>query len=452
MSLRFRLNLLVTFLSLAFVIVVGTVLVNDTRVSIREQEEAAMRVTIQLLDNVILNSTLNPSLGPTHLVMQGFLRNLGGVRSSHIELYDHVDNLLYVSPESKFMREVKPPKLFVKLVSPKPELIARKIHYGTLLVRSHPDGSVREAWSSFRQVMLIGLLFFVLLNVFVYAFLSHALRPVQHILDAIQRVEKGDLSIKLQQFNLPEFNKIGQSLNRMVLALDAERQLEENRQLTQLIQTHIEDERRSLARELHDELGQYVTVIKTFAVGIGNQAKQQGLDVIEKNAAVIASSANQIYDGMHNIIRQLRPGSLDNLGISETLKDLVSVYQKQHPSVDIVFEMPEPINHVSESISINLYRIVQEAVNNALKYAQANEIKVSLHQQRINDNDLIVMIIEDDGVGMDLEKVDQNKHFGLLGMKERVQGLEGSFSLRSNEQDGMQGTRIQIMIPMQIES
>ncbi len=447
MSLRFRLNLLVTFLSLAFVVVVGAVLVNDTRVYIREQVEAAMRVTVQLLDNVILNSTLNPGLGPTHEVMREFLRNLGGVRSSHIELYDHVNNPLFISPESMFMRDVDPPNWFEKMVAPDVEHVIRKIRYGKLIVSSDPDGSIREAWASFRQVMIIGVIFFILLNVFVYAFLSHALKPVQAILNAIQQVEKGDLKTALPAFNLPEFNKIGQSLNRMVTALQAERDLEENRQLTQLIQSHIEDERRSLARELHDELGQYVTVIKTFAVGIGNQAKQQGLETIENNAGVIASSANQIYDGMHNIIRQLRPGSLDNLGIAETLRDLVASYQQQHPHIKLEFDMPMPIDAVNETISINLYRIVQEAVNNALKYANAKHITVSLHQQTINHHELIVLIIEDDGVGMDVEVVDQSKHFGLLGMRERVQGLEGTFSLRSNVDDGKQGTRIQIMIP-----
>lgn len=447
MSLRFRLNLLVTFLSLAFVVVVGTVLVNDTRVYIREQVEAAMRVTVQLLDNVILNSTLNPGLGPTHEVMREFLKNLGGVRSSHIELYDHVNNPLFISPASMFMRDVDPPSWFEKMVAPEVEHVIRKIRYGKLIVSSDPDGSIREAWASFRQVMMIGVIFFILLNVFVYAFLSHALKPVQAILNAIQQVEKGDLKTALPAFNLPEFNKIGQSLNRMVTALQAERDLEENRQLTQLIQSHIEDERRSLARELHDELGQYVTVIKTFAVGIGNQAKQQGLETIENNAAVIASSANQIYDGMHNIIRQLRPGSLDNLGIAETLRDLVATYQQQHPQIKLEFDMPMPIDAVNETISINLYRIVQEAVNNALKYANAKHITVSLHQQTINHHELIVLIVEDDGEGMDVEAVDQSKHFGLLGMRERVQGLEGTFSLRSNVDDGKQGTRIQIMIP-----
>ena len=156
--------------------------------------------------------------------------------------------------------------------------------------------------------MWVGLAFFMLLNVMVYVLLSHSLRPVKSILKSINRMEKGDLTVRLPAFKLPEFDRIGHSLNRMAESLAAERQLEENRQLTQLIQSHIEDERRSLARELHDELGQYVTAIKTFAVTIANKTREKSPD-ISSNAQVIVSAANQIYDGMHNIVRKLRPQS-----------------------------------------------------------------------------------------------------------------------------------------------
>jgi two-component system, NarL family, sensor histidine kinase UhpB len=223
---------------------------------------------------------------------------------------------------------------------------------------------------------------------------------------------------------------------------EALRNLEENRQLTHLIQKHIEDERRSLARELHDELGQYVTVIKTFAVGIRNQAEQQQLAKIAENSTVIASAANQIYDGMHNIIRQLRPGSLDNLGIVETLKDLVNNYQKQNPEITFKFELNAEIAQVSETISINLYRIVQEGLNNALKYAKASEVVVRVNKVLQVDGEVIVLNIHDNGIGMDVKLVDQTKHFGLLGMRERVQALEGSFNIESNG-----GTNITINIP-----
>lgn len=443
MSLRFRLNLLVTMLSLAFMLAVGWVLVNDTRVSIRERVEAATRVTVQLLDTVIVSSAMNPSFGPTHIVLQDFLRSLGYVRSSHIELYDHAGNPLYISPESTFKSDVVPPEWFVKLVQPEKEMVQRRIRYGTLIVTSSPGGSVREAWSGFRQLILIGAGFFVTLNLMVYALLSYSLRPVRHILSAIKRVEQGDLTVKLPDFKLPEFDKIGHSLNRMVVSLDAERQLEENRQLTQLIQKHIEDERRSLARELHDELGQYVTAIKTFAVAIANKTKERAPDV-EASAQTIVAAANHIYDGMHNIIRQLRPGSLDNLGLSETLRDLINSYQQQNPELDIELHLSGELNKLGENININVFRIVQESINNVIKHADAKRIDVNLHANAYGDLELT---IRDDGKGMEIAHVDQTNHFGLLGMRERVQGLHGQFNVVSSLAKKAGGTTISIVIP-----
>ena len=439
MSLKFRLNLLITLLSLAFILVVGSILVNDTRTSIRERVEAASRVTVQLLDTVIISSALNPEYGQTDKVLQSFLQSLGYVRSSHIVLYDISGNVLYTSPPSTYKADVQAPKWFEKMVQPPVETVERRIRYGTLVVSSSAAGSIREAWSGFRQLMWVGLFFFVLLNLMVYALLSHSLKPIKPILTSINRMERGDLSTRLPTFTLPEFNRIGHSLNRMAESLAMERQLEENRQLTQLIQTHIEDERRSLARELHDELGQYVTAIKTFAVAIVNKAKDKSPD-IAANAQTIVGAANQIYEGMHSIIRQLRPGALDNLGLSETLRDAMHYWQTLHASVRFELKLNGQLDDLGESLNINVYRIVQESINNALKHAQAKSIEVSL---TLLENEL-QLLIKDDGVGMNLASVDQSQHFGLLGIRERVQGFHGSFSLLSEPN---RGTAIHINIP-----
>lgn len=450
MSLRFRLNLLITLLSFAFILVVGSILVNDTRVSIRERVEAASRVTVQLLDTVIISSSLNPEMGPTHLVMQSFLASLGYVRSSHIKLYDFEGHELYRSPASTFKNDVVPPQWFIKLVEPKVETVERRFRYGTLVISSSAAGSIREAWSGFRQLMWVGLAFFVLLNTLVYLLLSHSLRPINRILAAINSIERGDLTTRLPELALPEFDRIGHSLNRMAESLTAERMLEENRQLTFLIQKHIEDERRSLARELHDELGQYVTAIKTFAVGIANKAKSNstgaGMPEIASSAQVIVSAANQIYDGMHNIVRQLRPGSLDNLGLAETLKDAVSNYQAQYPNVNIQLHLSKNLESgnleaLGETVSINLYRIVQESLNNAFKYAKATEINIRLTKSSAGE---LLLTIQDNGIGMDVDSVDQTTHFGLLGMRERAQALNGTFSIIS---EPTKGTVINVTVP-----
>ena len=559
MSLRLRLHLLITTLSLAFMLAAGWVIINDTRVSIRERVEAATRVTVQLLDTVIVSSYQNPEWGYTHEVLRSFLFSLGYVRSNHITLHDMQGNLLYESPASTYRANVQPPDWFVRMVAPEKEVVKRRIRFGMLEVTSSSAGSIREAWSGVRQLMWIGFGFFLLLNGMVYWVLGRALKPVGRILGAINRMEQGDLTVRLPGFNLPEFSRIAQNLNDMAQSLEAsteesrrlalivqqtgdailihdmsgnisfwnpaaeqlfgharedilgrsasllvpmgregelkqnlnaiaerrqiinydtqrltrdgrlidvslsaaplidphdgqvigeicsmrditerkhaeeaERKLEENRQLTHLIQRHIEEERRSLARELHDELGQYVTAIKTFAVAIGNKAREQMPDV-ESHAQTIAAAANHIYDGMHNIIRQLRPGALDNLGLTETLRDAVAEWQKQNPGVKFTLNFSGKLDSLGENLNINLYRIVQESVTNALRYSEATTIDIRFEEQENGD---LRLSIKDNGVGMNICNVDQTKHFGVLGMRERMQALHGSFNLDSAPGEG----------------
>lgn len=567
MSLRFRLSLLITVLLLLFMAAMGTILVKETRVSIREGVESATRVTTQMLDRVIVSAFINPDWGTTHDALQQFLESLGRVRSTDIYLYDMQGRLIYQSPQSTFKADENPPQWFTELMAPEQEIVQRRIRYGVMRVVSNPSGAIREAWSGMKPLLWVAGGLFLVLNVGVYWMLGRALRPVENILGAIHRMEHGDLSVRLGKFSLPEFHQIGQSFNRMAeslenrteenrrlalivkqtndaimihdmdgnisfwnpaaerlfgypsqsiigksaamltpeghegelgqnlesiaarrtienydtqrvtregrivdvslsagplvdphddrvigeicsmrditerkLAEEAERRLEENRQLTHLIQRHIEEERRNLARELHDELGQYVTAIKTFAVAIGNKTRQQMPD-IDANAQTIVAAANHIYDGMHNIIRQLRPGALDNLGLKETLRDAVAEWQRQNPELRFSLEFFGDLGHLGESLSINLYRIVQEAVTNALRYSDATQVDIVLAQ---DENGGLRLAVQDNGVGMNLCKVDQTRHFGLLGMRERVQALHGQFELDSQLGEG---TCIRVTVP-----
>lgn len=567
MSLRFRLNLLITTLLLLFMLATGAVIVKGARTSIREGVEASVRVTTQLLDTIVVSAFRNPEPGSAHRTLLEFLQSLGHVRSSDILLYDGNGNLIYQSPPSKYRSNVSPPQWFISLVAPKPEAVMKRVSYATLMVRSDPSGAVREAWNGLVPLMWVAAGFFILLNAIVYWALGRALKPMGGVLQAINRMENSDFSVRLPAFGLPEFHQIGQSFNRMAASLEtsteesrrlalvvkqtgdaimmhgldgnislwnpaaeklfgynaadiigksaallmpkgrehelkrnlvmiadrrlienvetqritrsglvldvvlsaaplidphenkvigeictmrdvterkrmeeAEKELEENRQLTQLIQHHIEDERRSLARELHDELGQYVTAVKTFAVAIANKTKES-MPEVESSAQTIVAAANHIYDGMHNIIRQLRPGALDNLGLTETLRDAVNEWKKQNPQIKFSLKFTGELESLGETININLYRIVQESVTNIVRYANASDVQIRLSRTRAGK---ISLTVRDNGVGMNMGNVDQTQHFGLLGMRERVQALNGVFSVDS---EMGQGVTIKVEIP-----
>lgn len=118
MSLRFRLNLLITVLMLIFMVSVGYVILKGTKESIQEGVEASTRVTTQLLDTVIISSVQNPEWGYTHEVLRRFLESLGHVRGSEIRLYSISGAKIYQSPPSKYLANETPPQWFSKMLAP----------------------------------------------------------------------------------------------------------------------------------------------------------------------------------------------------------------------------------------------------------------------------------------------------------------------------------------------
>ncbi|MCH9842211.1 MAG: PAS domain S-box protein [Betaproteobacteria bacterium] len=550
-----------------FTIVLSIVLILASKQSIEEGVEGANKVTLQLLDSVIMSSVQNPEWGDTHLVMQRFLEDLGHVRSNRISLYDLQGTLLYKSPPSTYRLNTNPPNWFIKFLAPPNNVNTRLIRFGRLIVETNPIGTIKEAWVEMSRLFFITIVFLIALNIFVYFLLGRWLQPINPMLKAIEKMGKGKLSIRLPQFKLPEFNSISINFNRMgeslelsikenqtlasiaeqtadaiimqdkdnkisfwnhsaelmfgfnradalgrpidiifpkdrkknhtetflsgvrgkglsnfeaqgvtkkanlidisisssslkdqktkrfignilsirdisekIIAEQSQKELRRNRELTAIIQGHIEDERRSLARELHDELGQYVSAVKIFAQNIINRSKGKDKN-IEESALSVTSAANQIYDGMHSIIRQLRPGSLDNLGLAETLKDMVSGWRSQHSAINVDLFVGESLGHLGEAISINVYRIIQEAMNNCLKHAEAKNISISLD----NKKKQLALVFKDDGVGFDTTLLAKTKQFGLIGMQERVKSLNGIFSIKSTPN---KGTLINITIPL----
>ena len=567
MTLRLRLNILISMIMMLFIIVLSIVLILASKQSIEEGVEGANKVTLQLLDSVIMSSVQNPEWGDTHIVMQRFLEDLGHVRSNRISLYDLQGNLLYKSPPSTYRLNTSPPAWFVRFLAPPPDVSSRLIRFGRLILETNPVGTIKEAWVEMSRLFYIAIIFLVALNIFVYFLLGKWLQPINPMLRAIEKMGSGMLDIRLPQFQLPEFNSISNNFNKMgssleenikenqrlasiaeqtadaiimhdknlkisfwnhsaetifgykrsevigksaglivpeklkkefldnlsnikkrqsinnyetkrltkkgdlidvsisasplidkktkkvvgdivsmrdisekILAKQSQKELRQNRELTAIIQGHIEDERRSLARELHDELGQYVSAVKIFAQNIINRSKGKDKD-IEESALSVTSAANQIYDGMHSIIRQLRPGSLDNLGLSETIKDMASNWRSQHPSIQIDLFVGKNLDHLGEAININIYRIIQEAMNNCLKHARAHNISINLDHK----DKYLTLIFNDDGVGFDTSLLTKSKQFGLIGMKERVKSLSGMFSIKSTP---TKGTLINISIPL----
>jgi len=255
-----------------------------------------------------------------------------------------------------------------------------------------------------------------------------------------------DLSISRSPLVDPNSKKVVgdivsmRDISEKILAERSQRELQQNRELTAIIQEHVEDERKSLARELHDELGQYVSAIKIFSQNILNRTK--GKDkAISDSATTVISAANQIYDGMHSIIKKLRPGSLDNLGLTETLRDMVNSWNQQYEKLNVRLKIDGDIDQLGEMANINIYRIIQEGMNNCVKHANASLVNIKLSMKK----DQLTLLFKDNGVGFDKKILESTKQFGLVGIDERVKALNGQFEVVSEIDHG---TEIRIILPI----
>jgi two-component system, NarL family, sensor histidine kinase UhpB len=229
------------------------------------------------------------------------------------------------------------------------------------------------------------------------------------------------------------------------LAEEAENQLRETRLLAQHMAEVQESERRHLARELHDELGQCLTAIKTDAVLIRNRSETTEPKVFTSAQAII-DVASHIYDVVHNMITRLRPSPLDDLGLLPTLQESIAAWQQRQPEINFQLNVEGKLDHLNEAMNMTVFRVVQESLTNAVRHAAASEITILVaNEQDETQQDQIIIDISDNGKGMEVHDFHSDVDFGLLGMRERAQSLGGQFTLESSLGNGV---RIHITIPL----
>jgi signal transduction histidine kinase len=144
---------------------------------------------------------------------------------------------------------------------------------------------------------------------------------------------------------------------------------------------------------------------------------------------------------MHSIIKKLRPGSLDNLGLTETLRDMVNSWNQQYEKLNVKLKIDGNIDLLGEMANINIYRIIQEGMNNCVKHANASLVNIKLSIKK----DQLTLLFKDNGVGFDKKILESTKQFGLVGIDERVKALNGQFEVVSEIDHG---TEIRIILPI----
>jgi signal transduction histidine kinase len=207
-----------------------------------------------------------------------------------------------------------------------------------------------------------------------------------------------------------------------------------------------EEERRKLARELHDELGQYLNAIKLDAVMIHDPSVRD-LDSIRRTAFDIIQTADHVHSVVSDMIRRLRPVALDELGLIAALEHCIDHWRQRVPEVQFTLSARGDFDGLGEPLNLALYRITQEGLTNAYKHSAARNVDVTLerHAAAQGEADRLNLSISDDGRGMHAES--SHGGHGLNGMRERVAMLGGTFVLASAPGSGV---TLRATLPMEV--
>lgn len=216
--------------------------------------------------------------------------------------------------------------------------------------------------------------------------------------------------------------------------------LTHNRDLAQQLILAQETERRTLARELHDEVGQCCTAIRADARYI-RQASVADLAGSHAAADRVAAAAESLHTQIREMLRRLRPAGLDSLGLEAALQELCETWEEQTGIACAFFPRDVPVQ-LNDSTSIALFRLVQEGLTNVARHASADQVRIDLY--RTADDSAIMLLLNDNGAGV---RPGSERHagLGLLGMRERVAGLNGRLAFPAAPGSGF---RIEVELPL----
>ena len=438
MSLRFRLNMLITLLFALILLAGSFYVINNAKTAVKEEMQSVSKLTLQLIEIALMSNTASSTSETQQSVLES-IANLESTRHLEIELYKTGNKGSMVPVKIIPTIDAQAPEWFIRMVKPQPVEYRRVFResltaYTEILIRANPSDEITEVWNESRGVLGLLVLFAVLANILVYISLGRGLAPIESILKGLDGIEQGEYQRRLPRFKYPEFSRISEKFNNMAEVLQTSR--DENRLLTQKSLAIQEDERRSLAQELHDEFGQSITAIKAVLASI-EQMNHQDSDMLKSSARTIGTFSDRMYEAARRMMRQLRPAILDEFGLISTLQDMIDDWNSRHEDVFCHFEFKGKFDELGEEVNISVYRVIQESLTNIVKHAQATDVTVCLNRVE-NDpsyNIGVKLLIKDNGIGFDETTP---RGLGLLGMRERVEALNGSFAMKSATNEGVE--------------
>jgi signal transduction histidine kinase len=311
------------------------------------------------------------------------------------------------------------------------------------------DAQVRQTIDAVTGQLLLTTVMVSVVGITAAVFLTWILtHPILDLVEATQAVGRGDFSYRARRWANDEIGTLTDAFNNMAHDLaKAEAERAEREQMrSQYVHAVIvaqEDERKRIARELHDSTSQSLT---SMMIGLKAMADACQIPELQKRAEELRTVAGQTLDDVHTLSLQLRPSVLDDLGLPEAIRRHVADCRKRNTlDIDLAIQGLDGVRLPTE-VETALYRIIQEALTNIVRHAEAQTASIFIERNATK----VLAVLEDDGKGFDQPSIDwQDGHLGLYGIRERVELLSGQFTIETELEHG---TSLFIEIPLTVET
>jgi len=342
---------------------------------------------------------------------------------------------------------------------------------GAVRVTMSPANMLAKQARRFQVEVAMAALALVASGVLAWVLARSLILPLRDAIGALRAIRGGNYRIDLPVTTGGEVGELQASIGEMSVALDQSKQDLENkvaartqdllesrnealradadkRKLIQKVNSIIEDERKSIAVEIHDELNASLIAVRLEAQSIATLAGRApaGPEVedIRAKAQAITRLALDLYANGRRLVRRLRPEVLDMLGLHGAVEEMLRHYDSGS-GCRFAFHSEGDFSRLGNELAISAYRIVQEALSNVMKHAGASFAQVSLVLDE--DENVLRIAVEDDGQGF--EPAVNSEGIGIIGMRERVYALRGAIAVRSAPQ---RGTTVAITLPLSAAS
>ncbi|WP_027856606.1 sensor histidine kinase [Marinobacterium jannaschii] len=422
MKAPLRLHLLVSLLFLVSMVLTLYGLISQGRKDIAREIGASIHVAEQMIEAA---DYAPERLGP---LLNGTTR--------HIRFY--LNSAPQSDPETLADSDI--PAWFYQLIWQQSHIFSRPWRYPldngqTLYVVAAPADEIDEVWES---AWLLAMLFVgaaLLSNIAVWIAVRQGQQPIQQMLKELECKPSHPFSTGLERYPQPEARRLAGHFNRMAEAL--QREQSDKRQLSRQLMALQEKERTRLAHLLHDDFGQYLTGIRAQAFMIDKVSGQP--ELVATTAKQIIQHCDAMQGGFRHLIRDLHPVILSKLGLTEALQSLADQWQEAS-GISLRLTISDGLPELNTEHSSHIYRLVQEALHNIRRHADATVAEVMLCRSA----EQLTLRVSDDGNGL---SPDAEPGIGMHSMHERARYLGGALKLDSVAGGG---TRISLNISLEV--